>query len=172
MVQQAILVGIFLSFIDYAYSSSENIQLLEIRINEKNELVEQAPPQKLADNSITVLFHRGNAYFAAMRTLQDQLPDAKNAQRAVVIFRMRDRDEVGSTFIRTIERYTRDLQDHGNILMIASISQDVMEQLERTELLDLIGEKNIFLGQARFGAALGEAVAAAEAWMAQSTEVS
>jgi SulP family sulfate permease len=88
----------------------------------------------------------------------------------VVIFRLRDRDEVGSTFIRTIEHYTRDLQDHGNMLMITGISQDVMEQLERTELLDLIGEENIFLGQPRFGAALSEAVKAAEAWVAQTPE--
>ena len=68
-VQQAILVGVFLSLVDYAYSSSESIELLEIRFNEDDQLVEQAPPQRLADNSITVLFSRGNSYFAAMRTL-------------------------------------------------------------------------------------------------------
>jgi SulP family sulfate permease len=77
---------------------------------------------------------------------------------------------VGSTFIRTLERYTRDLQAHGNIILLEGINQQVWKQLERTDLIDLIGEENIFLGQARFGAALRDALAAAEIWMVQNDE--
>ena len=40
---------------------------------------------------------------------------------SVVIFRLRDRDEVGSTFIRLIERYARTLQAADNCLMLAGL---------------------------------------------------
>ena len=83
---------------------------------------------------------------------------------------MRDRDEVGSTFIRTIERYTRSLQAGGNRLMLEGLNERVVEQLKETDLLDLIGQENVFLGQAEFGAALRQALAAAEEWIKRGEE--
>jgi len=102
--------------------------------------------------------------------LEEKLPAISGARGSVIIFRLRDRDEVGSTFLRTIERYTRDLQAQSNMIMLEGINQQVMQQLERTDLLDLIGEDNIFLGQPRFGAAMSKALAAAETWIAQTPE--
>ena len=144
-VQQAILVGIFLSFLDYAYSSSENIELLEIKLNKDNQLIEQAPPEKLEDNSITVLFHRGNSYFAAMRTIQEKLPDAKDAQRAVVIFRMRNSAQIGSTFLQSAERYAEELQKNGGKLLLSGVSEKVKQQLIVTETTDTISEEDFFM---------------------------
>jgi SulP family sulfate permease len=83
----------------------------------------------------------------------------------VVIIRLRDRDEVGSTFIRALERYERILQVGGNDLMLESMNDHVLKRLEKTELLDPIGRKNRFLGQTQFGAALRKALAAVEAWI-------
>ena len=40
------------------------------------------------------------------------------AQGTAVIIRVRDRDETGSTFIRTIRRYCESLQAGGNILIL------------------------------------------------------
>ena len=85
----------------------------------------------------------------------------------MVILRLRDRDEVGSTFIRAIERYGQQLQARDNRLMLEGLNERVLEQLEETDILDLIGEENVFLAQARFGAALTEALAAAESWVGE-----
>jgi SulP family sulfate permease len=171
-IQVAVALGVVLHVVIHIFRSAEAVRLERIVLLDDGGFAEGDLPADLPSNEIVILQPIGNLFFAGVAELEEKLPEVGSAQGSVVIFRMRDRDEVGSTFIRTIERYTRDLQDHGNMLMIASISQEVMEQLERTELLDLIGEENIFLGQARFGAALREAVAAAEAWIAQSTEVS
>ena len=92
------------------------------------------------------------------------------AQGTAVIIRLRDRDEVGSTFIGTIERYNRSLQAGGNVLMLEGLSEEVLEQLEKTELLDLIGERNVFLGQLQYGASLRQALATAEEWLAGGQE--
>ena len=85
----------------------------------------------------------------------------------MVILRLRDRDEVGSTFIRAIERYAQQLQAQDNKLMLEGLNERVLEQLEETDILELIDEENVFLAQARFGAALAEAMAAAESWVAE-----
>jgi SulP family sulfate permease len=88
-----------------------------------------------------------------------------------VIFRLRDRDEVGSTFIRLIERYAKSLQVGGNKLMLDGLDERVLEQLEETETLDLMGRENVFLAKPRFGEALRDAVTAADRWIAAEDDI-
>ena len=52
--------------------------------------------------------------------------------------------------------------------MLEGLSEKVLDQLKKTDLLDLIGEDNLFLGQKQHGASLRQALAAAEAWLAQN----
>ena len=170
-VQQAILVGVFLSFIDYAYSSSENIELFEIRLREDNQLIEQAPPQELADNSITVLFNRGNSYFAAMRTLQEKLPDVQQARNAVVIFRMRNSAQIGSTFILSAERYAAELQANGGKLLLSGVTEKVKQQLIITETTETISEEDYFMATEVIGESTRAAMQAARAWIAEAEAV-
>jgi hypothetical protein len=49
--------------------------------------------------------------------------------------------------------------------MLEGLNERVVEQLVKTDLLDLIGASNVFPGQPQFGAALILALAAAEEWM-------
>jgi len=46
------------------------------------------------------------------------------------------------------------------------VNERVVEQLEDTGLLDLIGEENIFPVEATYGGALHDALTAADAWIA------
>jgi hypothetical protein len=52
-------------------------------------------------------------------------------------------------------------------MMLEGMNERVREQLEETDLLDLIGEENVFLGQKEFGASLRQALVAAEEWIKQ-----
>jgi SulP family sulfate permease len=54
--------------------------------------------------------------------------------------------------------------------MLEGPSEHVVDQLTKTDLLDLIGEENVFPGQPEFGAALREALVAAEEWLARDHE--
>jgi SulP family sulfate permease len=168
-VQQAILVGIFISFIDYAYSSSEGSELLEIQVREDGQLIETRPPQELADNSVTVLFSRGNSYFAAMRTLQDQLPDAKNTHNAVVIFRMRNSSEIGSTFVLAAERYAAQLQANGGKLLMSGVTERVREQLIVTETTETISEDDLYMATDVIGESTRAAIEAAYEWVSRGS---
>jgi SulP family sulfate permease len=169
-VQQAIIVGVFISFVDYAYSSSEGSELLELRLREDGQFIETEPPQKLADSSVTVLFSRGNTYFAATRTLQEKLPDAKGAKNAVVVFRMRNSTEIGSTFVQATERYAEQLQANGGKLLLSGVSDRVREQLIVTETTDTISEDAIYMATAVIGESTRAALAAAEEWVAVNSD--
>jgi len=163
-VQQAVLLGIFLSFVDFAFSASQRVQLMALRPTADNTFIEEAPPATLDDGSITILYARGNPYFAAVRTIQDQLPASREAQRAVVILRMRSSSEIGTTFIIAAERYARELAANGGKLMLSGVTQDVMAQLLRTETHETLPLEDIFLATPVIGESTRAAVAAAEEW--------
>lgn len=167
-IQYAVLLGVVLHILLHVFRSAEKVRIERIIPLGDGRYAEGRQPKQIRDGEIMLLQPIGSLFFAGAAEFEEDLPEVGNTQGAVVIIRLRDRDEVGSTFIRVIERYTRELQANGCKLMLAGISDRVWEQLEKTELLDLIGPQNVFLAQPRFGAALEEALAAAQAWLDES----
>jgi SulP family sulfate permease len=160
-----VALGVALHILLYVFSSAEAVRLERIVQQDDGTFVETEVPEELPSDEIVILQPIGSLFFAGVAELQEKLPDVREARRTAVIFRLRDRDEVGSTFIRTLDRYARTLQAGDNTLMLEGMNEHVVEQLDDTELLALIGEENVFPGQPQFGAALRQALAAAEAWM-------
>jgi SulP family sulfate permease len=168
-LQVAVALGVVLHLILYIYRSAEKVRIERIIPQSDGSTVEGETPAKLPSHEIVILEPVGSLFFAGAAEFEEDLPDVGDARHTVVIIRLRDRDEVGSTFIRAIERYTRLLQEGDNLLMLAGLNQRVLEQLERTALLDLIGKENVFLAQPRYRASLEQALARAQAWQAQAT---
>jgi SulP family sulfate permease len=169
-IQAAVALGVVLHVILYVFRSAEAVRIERIIPQEDGTFAEGESPEELPSDEIVILQPIGNLFFAGVAEFEEHLPQVGEARGTAVIIRLRDRDEVGSTFIRTIERYTKSLQAGGNKLMLEGLNEQVWEQLERTDLLDLIGQDNVFLGQLQFGASLRQALAAAEAWVAQNNE--
>jgi len=161
------LIGVFLSFIDFIYSSSKDVQLFALRHTETGTFVEEPAPAELEDNSVTIVFARGNTYFAAARTVQELLPSAKDAHRSVVIGRIRGTEQFGSTLITVLERYAGELRANGGRLMLSGIHENVLAQLLRTETTEDIPEDAIFMATPTVGESTKAALAAAEAWLAE-----
>jgi SulP family sulfate permease len=164
-VQQAILIGVFLSFMDYIYSASKLVQLNELLPTEGGMFMVEPPPAELPDNKITILHSRGSTYFAAARTLQDLMPPAKQAQNAVVIVRLRGNEAIGSTFILVLERYAAELRANGGRLMLSGVHQNVLNQLLRTETTESVPEDAIYMATNILGESTKAAMAAAQAWL-------
>jgi SulP family sulfate permease len=166
-IQVAVALGVMLHILLYIFRSAEAVRLERIVPQEDGTFFEGEVPEALSSGEIVVLQPIGSLFFAGVAELEEHLPKVGGAQGAVVIIRLRDRDEVGSTFIRTVERYLKSLQVGGNVLMLEGLSEKVLDQLRRTDLLELIGEENVFLGQPQHGASLRQALAAAEEWLAR-----
>jgi hypothetical protein len=112
---------------------------------------------------VTVLEPVGSLFFAGAAEFEEHLPDPTGAQNATVIIRMRDRDELGSTFIRVIERYASKVKETGNRLMLAGVSKEALDQLKGTGVLEVIGPDNVFGVQQEYGASIREALLVAGA---------
>jgi SulP family sulfate permease len=169
-IQEAVFLGIVLSILDYVYISSQEVQVVELVEKSEGVFEERPCPEKLSDNSITILYAWGALFFASARTIEDLLPDVSEAERAVVIFRMHGRARIGSTSIQVIERYAGRLQANGGKLMLSGVSQNVWDQLDRTETFETIPESDVFMADETLGNATRQASVEASEWLAREPE--
>ncbi|MGB3717063.1 MAG: SulP family inorganic anion transporter [Candidatus Promineifilaceae bacterium] len=164
-LQVAVAVGVAVHVMVYIYRSAEAVRLERVLLLEDGTMVEESLPEELPSGEIVAILPVGSLFFAGAAEFEEHLPEIGDAHRRVVIIGLRDRDEVGSTFINIIRRYTKQLLAQDNKLMLGGMNDKVIEQLARTDLLDLIGEENIFPVEKQYGAALKKAVVAAQQWI-------
>lgn len=165
-VQYAVFLGVAVSFLTTVISTSEKVRVVEV-VMRNNELpVERPAPPELPSDRITLLMPYGSLHFAAARMLEESLPAAENARRAVVILLLRGHSDIGSTFIGVLWRYAITLQENGGRLMLAGVDSHVYNQLEKTGTLGVLGADNIFpAGERLFEPGL-KALRAARTWLA------
>ncbi len=166
-VPQAILIGVFLSFVDFTFTSSEQVRLLSMRLVDETTFIEEEAPTTLPSREATILYSRGNTYFAAARTLQQLLPNPDESEGAVVIMRLRNQEEIGSTFILVLEQYAGRLAATGGKLMLSGVGPHVLQQLLATETYEAIPEADIFKATPYIGESTRTAVREAAAWLAE-----
>ena len=83
----------------------------------------------------------------------------------MVVLRLRGRKEVGSTFLRVIDRYNKTLRKNGGKLMLIGISQQVYDQMRRTGMLADFGEENVYLATRVLGESARVAWQDAHTWL-------
>jgi SulP family sulfate permease len=169
-IQVAVALGVVLHILLYVFRSAEAVRVERIIPQEDGTFAEGNVPKELPSREIVVLQPIGSLFFAGVAEFEEHLPTVGEATGTAVIIRLRDRDEVGSTFVRTIQRYTESLHAGDNVLLLGGLSEQVLKQLDNTGLLDLVGRDNVFQAQPQHGAALRQALVAAEAWLAQHDE--
>lgn len=162
-IQYAVLLGVVLSILVYLYRSSTDIRLVELVQQSDGSILERQAPLSLIDYSVTILRTYGSLHFSGAAMLEDILPSAQESRYAVVILQLRGLDNIGSTFIRVIERYAQQLQASGGKLYLTGIHPRVLEQLELTETTDTIPETAIYLAEDKIGASTQDAYRAAQA---------
>ncbi len=167
-LEYAVLAGVALSVVLYTVRQSNRVAVKEWKLKEGVLPLEQDPPATVLPYSITVLVPYGSLFYAAAPVLEDKLPTIdEKTQHAVVILNLRGRDELGSTFMKMVERYAADLREHESRLMLAEVDPSVREQLARAGMVDSVSRKNIFLEIEQVGQSLYDAYATAEDWIAQ-----
>lgn len=164
-IQAAVLLAVVLSFLFHLITSASEVRVVELVQDEQGDFEVQEPPDELPDHNSTLLTFHGGRFFAAAYKMGDLLPSAVKAQRAVVIIRLRGKDSIGSTFIQIMERYSAALQNNGGKLMFSGVSENVYEQLEKTEMIELLGEENIFPDSSRLLYSSKQALKAANTWL-------
>ena len=164
-LQWTIFLGAGLSLILYIYASSKELQIRQLVRNDEGRYEEQEVSETYRSNAATIIAISGAEFYADVATLDDILPEKLGLTNAAVIFRLRGRQGAGSTGLKWLEKYAKDLQAGGNVLLLAGVSEGFMKVLEHTGAIDIIGRENVFPAQPGIGASLDAAQEAAEKWL-------
>jgi SulP family sulfate permease len=167
-IQTAVVVGVGLQILLHTFRSAERVDIVQIVPLEDGQNEEHLAPAQLPEEQVTVLMPLGSLFFAGAAEFEEDLPAAEEARRAVVILRLRGRKEVGSTFLRVIDRYAQVLRKNGGKLMLVGVSQRVYDQLRRTEMLADLGEENVYLATRVLGESTQQAWRAGQAWLSET----
>jgi SulP family sulfate permease len=166
-VHYAVFLGVALSLMLFAYRASTDIEITQITTNAAGDWVEQPAPATLTSRQVHHLEIYGSVFFASASMLEHALPDPTGTARAVVVLRLRGRQDIGSTFILVLERYAEKLRRNNGKLILAGVSQPVKEQIDRTETTEAIPDEDIFLASDQLGQSMLAADQAARAWIQQ-----
>ena len=164
-VQQAILAGVLIQVLLYIFQAAERLTIMELTPTEDGDFREQAAPETLQSNQVTLLLPYGSLFFAAARDFEEEAPSADETNRAAVVVILRGRQSMGSTAIGVLERYAQTLQQNKGRLFLADVSEPVYEQLKKTGALETIGPDQIIPTDDRLLAATESAYRAAETWL-------
>ncbi len=164
-VPAAVGIGVGLSILLNVASSGSDVSVRAVVRREDGTLAETAPPERLPDDTVTVLNVYGSLFFAGARTLRESLPEPSGASRPVVVLRLRGRTRVGSTLIEVLDEYAEDLLEAGGRLYLSGVHPDVARQLRRTNKLEADRDVWILPAGGELGASTEKAVAQANAWL-------
>ncbi len=162
-LQYAVLVGVGIAVVLHVTRQSNRVVVRRWVFDDTGRMpLETDPPVRLTPGEVVVLTPYGSLFFAAAPVFESQLPIVPARCRgAVVILRLRGKDELGSTFIRSVVGYAERLAASGGTLMVAGLSPGALAQLEATGVLDRIGRSNVFPARPRLGDSLADALDAA-----------
>jgi SulP family sulfate permease len=167
-VQYAVMLGVALSFVQYVYSASLDVRVVALAAQPDGQLAEIPAPKTLPDSAVTVLEIYGSVFYAGADVIGKMLPDAAGSKRPVAVLRFRGRTDLGSTFLAELERYRAAIAGTDGRLMLAGVGPELREQLQRTGMLDVLGDENVFAEQPVLGASIREAISAGEAWLSRN----
>jgi sulfate permease, SulP family len=167
-VQFAVILGAALSAVQYVYSSSKDVRVVALHRLPDGQWSEQPAPDVLPSNEVTVVDIYGSVFYAGVELVDKLLPSVGDAERPVLVVRLRSHAEVGSTFILMIRRYHEQIRAAGGRLILAGVSGRLMVQLESTGVLGEIGAENALPMTDVVFQSVAAAIELGDAWLAGS----
>lgn len=164
----AVFTGVALAIVLNLVRQSRSVTLRELNKNEDGNLVESAPPEQLPAGEVTVLNVYGDLFFSGAQTLKEKLPVADGVERAAVVLRMRDVENIGATLIDVLDDYAEDLDAGGGRLYLSGIRDVVATQLRRAGKLEIDDEVVINPATDVLGESTRRARAEAHSWLSRS----
>lgn len=162
-IQYAVLMGVAISIVSYIYSASLDVRVVEMVELPDGRFAEAGAPETLPDSTVTVLNVYGSLFYAGAQVVEKMLPDPLGSRDAFVVLRLRGRVDVGSTFLEVLKRYHDRVDREGGNLLLAGVGPGLLDQLERTGALEVIGEENVFRASKTLTDSTQHAVEAARA---------
>ncbi len=160
-LEVGIFLGIILSIAVYVYFSSKDAQMVALEPMEDRQFRIRPVPKELPSNEITIIQQSGTRYFAAIHTMEDELPDWRNTTNAVIIFSIYGGSSISSDMVELFEDMHKDMSALGNRVILCNVEERIMERLENTGLLEIMGPENVYPAEDIVGASIWKALESA-----------
>jgi SulP family sulfate permease len=167
-IQNAVFLGVLLSILVHVFRAAERVEISEIVPLEGGRYEDRPAPKQLPSRQVIVLFPKGSLFFAGASEFEEHLPEVGDAQGTAVILRLRGRNEIGSTFLRVIDRYAKSIQANHGKLILVGVSKQVYTQLQKTGLRDILGSENVYRATSIMGDSAITALEDARQWLEAS----
>jgi len=164
-LQYTIFLGAGLSLLLYIGVSASRSRLYQFVRGEDGYWQEQELPAVFPSQQATVVGYEGAKFFAEVPAIMNKMPSLEGVTHSVIIWRLRGVEELHSTFLKQLSLFAQKVQAGGNRFMLEGVEPGVMATLDKTGLLETIGQENVFPVQPGLGAALDTAWAEAQAWL-------
>ena len=167
-IQAAVALGAVLSALLYVGESSTDVSVVELVERTDGRVEERRAAPKLDSHRATVLDVYGHLFYAGARTLEGLLPSPREAQRPVVVLRLRGRRTLGATLIDVLAQYADALHRAGGRLYLSGVGRQAYDQIVRTGKLRLTGPVRVYEATSVVGESTREARADAGTWLVAS----
>jgi len=115
-IQNAVFLACCLSILVHVFRAAGRVVVSEIVPLEGGRYEDRPAPKQLPSRQVIVLFPKGSLFFAGQASSKRTFPSGRS-QGMAVILRLRGRNEIGSTFLRVIDRYAKSIQaNHGKLI--------------------------------------------------------
>ena len=143
-IDYAIYFGMIVSFI-LVLKETSHVKYSHMDYEEDNgEFVEMEPE---ADNGgeeeYTVINLAGNIVFSASDEFKEKL-DVSFQEEQKFVLRMRDVESIDLTSLRELENFIDRVKDHGGLVIVCGLSNDLKDMFEKYKLDEKVGEDNVF----------------------------
>jgi SulP family sulfate permease len=169
-VTAAVGIGVAISLLLQLNQEALDLRVVQLVRTLDGRFEEQEAPARPASDAVTLLDAYGSLYYAGSRTLQARLPDPTGTHRPAIILRLRGRTALGATFVVVVKQYALRVADAGGRLFLAGVDRDLVDQLHRTGVDDVVLRARIFEATAIVGESSDAAYTAAETWLAAKRE--
>jgi len=165
-VAAAVGMGLVLSLIMQLNQEALDLRVVELAPSDDGRFVERPAKPQLESSQVVLLDVYGSLFYAGSRTLQARLPDPGQAERPVVVLRLRGRTMLGATAFAVLSDYAERLTAAGGRLYLSGVDSAVLEQLRRNRTVEQVHGVRIFEAGDTVGESSLEAYHAATRWLA------
>lgn len=164
----AILVGVGASLLLFTLSMADRLRIVAWVPAGPGVWREVMAPQRLEPGTVTVLALTGSAYFASTYSAAALLPDLTATPRAAVVLQLRGRRFYSLTGIDALNDLVTRIQAAGHVVLLADVEPSQRAALQRTHVIDRVGEGHLVWREDTIGAAATVAAARARAELASA----
>jgi SulP family sulfate permease len=169
-VTQAVAIGVATSLLLQLNQEALDLRVVALEPLGDGRFAEHPAPERLPDETVTVLHVYGSLLYAGSRTLAARLPEAKGTHRPVVVLRLRGRVSLGATFFQVVAGYASDIEASGGRFYVSGVDPALIQQMERNGMVPLKASLGVFQAESVLGASTSAAIADAGEWLMERKE--